>query len=136
MKAIQAALEGLDPSGYTTYIGRATGAVPAQYIVLEPPGWGDPEEVPAGGLTDDLYADIRIKAVAASIDGVLIMLSRVRQRLSPARQATAVNVVGRSAWIQYVRSEFVGVDRDITIGTNQHPGFGVDTYHLTSESRS
>lgn len=122
----------LAPLGYLTHLYSAP-TVTAQYLVISGPAWDtDPE--PGNTASDSFATGLLITAVTGTPEGVPIMLSRVRNQLSPGPAATHLEVPGRSAWISWTRSEFVQIDRDELIeGTNLHPAFGVDTYTLTSE---
>lgn len=107
--------------------------VTGQYLVLSAPAWDRPEE-PAIGPNDDLDTQLRIKAVAGTTTGVVTMLRKIREQLSPQQLEHQVPMAGRIVRTRYVRSEFVDVDRDaVIVGTNRHPAVGVDTYRLLSE---
>lgn len=139
LKAVAAKLAEL---GYPVHIGWAYGStdttVPAvPYIVLAGPGWGiDPAEMPVAGADDALDAPMRLTAVGGNPEAAGIVLGRARALLSPRMAATPLTVDGRSsASIQYTRSEFIGVDRDVTItNTNRHPGVGVESYRIRSDA--
>ena len=123
----------------TTYLGWAQGgsatttpAVP--YFVLTGPSWGKPDEAPLADADAALDDEFRVTGVTGTPEGAAILLKRAMDELSPAGAWKALEVPGRVAWVKFVRSEFVGVDRDLTIAsTNRHPGVGVDTYRLVSE---
>lgn len=128
--AIRDDLSGLS---YTTWLYWAP-IVSGQYLVLTGKAWDRPEEIPVCGLSDTLDTEFRVKAVAGTPDGVVIMLSRIRGVLSPGLGEHRVLLVGRIVSTRFVRSEFVDVDQDTVIaGTNRHPAVGVDTYRLISE---
>jgi len=124
---------------HTTYLGFAygdsTSTTPkVPYFVLAGPSWGSPDEAPVCGRDEALDAEFRLTAVAGSPEGAAIILGAARAILSPAGAWTPLAYVGRSVSVRFVRSEFVGIDPDLTIpATNRHPGVGVDTYRLVSE---
>lgn len=99
------------------------------FIILEAPAWGADPDQSLCDSTAAFQADIRVKAVAGLPEGVATMLHRCRELLPGL-----LDVPGRWAHLQWVRSEFIDVDRDaIAPGTNRPPAFGVDTYLLTSQ---
>lgn len=124
---------------HTVYLGWAYGdttsttpAVP--YYVLSGPSWGTPDEAPVCGVDEALDAEFRLTGVAGTAEGAGIILKAAMELLSPNGAETPLVVPGRTATVQWVRSEFIGVDRDLTVPqTNRHPGVGVDTYRLVSE---
>lgn len=123
----------------TTHIGYAYGDTtseipPVPYFVLAGPSWGVPEEAPVCGVDEALDAEFRLTAVAGNPEAAGILLGKARALLSPAGAWTPIPYDGRSVSVKFVRSEVLGVDRDVTIAaTNRHPGYGVDTYRLVSE---
>lgn len=127
LDAIKAALA---PLGYTTHLF-AADVVSGQYLILEAPSWDDPIEQRLADMDPSLDTEIRVKAVAGTPAGVEVMLRRVRGVLDGW---PSLGVAGRAARTRFARSEFIGVDRDVTItGTDRHPGVGVDSYRLVSE---
>lgn len=135
MKAhVDAVNAHLTPLSYATYTVWAPAPVPAQYVVIEVKGWDLGDELPLCGTNTVLDTEIRVKAVTGTPDGVLIMLDRIRDRLSPGWAWAPIPMTGRTAQTKFVRSEFVTVDRDAVItATSRHPAFGVDTYRLHSQ---
>lgn len=127
------AIESLWSSlGYTIHRWTAP-AVTEQYVVLSAPGWGGDPERSVAGLSESFAAEVRVMAVAATCDGVAIMLGRMRA-LAPSRAPKKLTVASRAASLQFVRSEFLDVDRSTVIaGTSLNPAYGVDTYLLTSD---
>ena len=123
----------LAPLGYTTLFFAAP-VVSSQYLILSSPSWGGPLEAPVASTSGGVDVDVRVKAVTGTPEGVAIMLGRVRALLGPDNEWVRLTVAGRSAHVRFVRSEFIDVDRDVTITTtDRHPGVGVDTYRLVSE---
>ena len=135
MKAHVAAIKAfLAPLAYDTHTVWVPSPIPAQYVVLGVKGAEPGSELPLCGTHQVLDTDIRVKAVTGTPDGVLIMLDRIRDHLSPSWGWTRIPMAGRRAQIKFVRSEFVDVDVDATItGTSRHPAVGVDTYRLHSQ---
>lgn len=130
LQAISARLASL---GYATYLVYAPEVQP-QYLVLSGPSWATPDELPLSTTSDDLTTDIRVKAVTGTPEGVGVMLTRIRELLSPRLAETSVPMAGRDFRLRFERSEFLEVDTDLTItGTNRHPAVGVDTYRLVSQ---
>jgi len=124
---------------HTTHLGYAywdtTSTTPkVPYYVLAGPSWGSPDEMPMCGEDDALDAEFRLTGVAGSPEGAAIILGAARAELSPGGAWTPIPYEGRSVFVRFVRSEFVGIDPDVTVpATNRHPGVGVDTYRLVSE---
>lgn len=118
--------------GYTMHRFTAP-TTSGQYVVLSAPGWGADPEAAVSQLSESFAAEVRVTAVAPTVDGVAIMLGRLRG-LVANRAPVRVTVSGRVAWLQFVRSEVIDVDRStVAPGTTLSPAFGVDTYLLTSE---
>lgn len=115
--------------------GEADSVIPpVPYFVLAGPSWGAPEEAPVCAVDEALDAEFRLTAVAANPEAAGILLGRARAVLSPGTGWTRIPYEGRVVMVKFVRSEVLGVDRDVTIPrTNRHPGYGVDTYRLVSE---
>jgi len=123
----------LDPLEYVTHLFAAP-EVSSQYLVLGAGSWGTGVEGVLCGPDGSLDTEVRIKAVAGTPEGVSIMLSRVRDLLSPDRAWSRLSVSGRAVQVRFERSEFVTVDIDVTItNTDRHPAVGVDSYRLVSE---
>ena len=123
----------LAPLEYTTHFFAAP-VVSSQYLIVSSPSWGGPLEAPVAATSGSVDVDVRVKAVTGTPEGVAIMLGRVRALLGPDNEWVRLTVAGRSAHVRFVRSEFIDVDRDVTItNTDRHPGVGVDTYRLVSE---
>lgn len=135
---VKPALGSLTPP-VGTHVGYAYGDTtseipPVPYFVLAGPSWGLPEEAPVCGVDDALDAEFRLTAVAANPESAGILLGRARAVLSPNGEWTRISYEGRRVEVRFVRSEVIGVDRDVTIPkSNRHPGYGVDTYRLVSE---
>lgn len=129
LAAVQARL-----SDYTTFLVWATGTVPSFYFVLTSPAYDPTSEVGVCGTTDTVDAEVRVKAVTGTAEGVLTMLDNARAELSPGGASTALTVAGRAATVRFVRSEFVGVDDSTTTTATDRPKFvGVDTYRIVSQ---
>lgn len=103
------------------------------YYVLEP--------VPAGDLDIDrrlaaadpsVTFEMRVKSVAATGDGALLLAAAAKAELSPDGAPTPVVLAGRHVEISWVRFEAAYVDRDITITTG-HPALAVETYLVSSQ---
>lgn len=134
MKAHLDALKAaLTPLNYTTHLFAAP-VISSQYLILSSPSWGAGREKSVCGTDLSLDTEVRVKAVAGTPEGVLVMLRRVREVLGPDDEWTPLAVAGRSAQTHFARSEFIGVDDSVTIsGTDRRPGVGVDSYRLVSE---
>jgi hypothetical protein len=118
---------------YQTHLIRAVDPVPP-YLVLGGPAWGTPDEPPLSGPVTSLDADFRVTGTTGTPEGVLIVLGRVRDLLSPGLDWTPVPTADGALHVRFTRSEFVDVDTSTTVtGTNRHPAFGVDTYRLAFE---
>ena len=126
LKAVQALLE---PLGYPTHRDVSPDAAPP-YLVLSAPGWGDAAEASVCASRESADVSLRVMATAGTTDGVRIMHTNVRRLLDRSHP----RLEGRHLTVLWERSEFVDVDRDVTIpGTNRHPAWGVETYRLVSE---
>lgn len=133
LQAIQAALA---PTGLAGFRFTADGVPALPYYVLACPAWGPQFQEPLAQVSAAVTFDMRVTGVAGTADGAVVVLSRVRSVLSPAGEGdwTDVPMTGRVVKVAYVRSEFVGVDPDVTVtGTNRHPGVAVDTYRIVSQ---
>lgn len=133
LKALSTSLEPLGYPVYRIYAPPdALDSLP--YLILESGAWGEAIDLPVCGESDSLHDRLRVKAVGANSDAVMIALGRVRGLWSPSRAWTTVPMDARVLQVQFTRSEAVYVDRDVTLpGTNRHPGIGVDTYTLDSQ---
>ena len=140
LRALAAALE---PLGYPVHLLHANPASttdgtdvvpPVPYLVLRG-AWRSPEEMPVCERTDSLDTPVYITGTASTAEGALVVLDRVRRHLSPHLAPTVLAVTGRTAQVRWVRNEVEPqVDRDLRLpNSNRHPGFGVDSYRLTSE---
>lgn len=119
--------------GITTHITWAVNAA-HPYFVLSSPTFDPSDEANVASDHDTIDALVRVKAVTGTDDGVRTMLDLARDDLSPGLASSELTVAGRSARIRFVRSEFVDVDRDVTItDTDRHPFMGVDTYRIVSQ---
>jgi hypothetical protein len=133
LEHLKAIADYLADLAYTTHLVAAP-VVSSQYIVLGGRSWATPEDLPLCGVSQALETDWRLTAVAGLPDGVMIMLARLREQLSPGIRWTRIPMTGRLCWVKFERSEFVAVDRDLTVtNTNRHPAVGVDTYRIMSE---
>ena len=105
-------------------------SAPVQLFVWQTPSWGAGEESLCGP-GELLVTDVRLMARAELGGAVAVMLGSVRrQAMVPFR----LDVAGRAASVQWVRSEFVAPDLDIVLPeTDSHPFYGVDTFRLVSE---
>ena len=133
LRALQTALA---PLGYPVHLIHAEGrsdveVPPVPYLVLRAPTWGDPDDLPVCGPGADLDARVLITGTASTAEGALVVLGRVRTHLAPE---TVLDVEGRYATVTGHRSELEPqVDQDLRLpGSDRHPGFGVDSYRLTS----
>ncbi len=123
------------------HLFEATGStdttVPAQvpYLVLGASGGLMPDHMPVAGVDQSLEFDLRLTSVAGVVDAPPKVASRVRDYLSPAYGVTRIALTGRALDVFYVRTEVASaVDRDVVVaGTNRHPAYGVDTYHVVSQ---
>lgn len=101
-----------------------------QYAIIEAPAWADDPDVSLCDSRSAFQTDVRVKAVAPTANGVVVMLTNARTRLPGV-----LDVPGRVASLRWMRSEFVGVDDSVTDSTGRHPAFGVDTFQLTSQPK-
>lgn len=127
LKAVQARLATIWPTDITW----STRAAP--YFVLSSPAFDPSDETAVSSTTDVLDAEVRVKAVTGTPEGVFTMLRLARDELSPGLRSSPLEVDGRVVSIRFVRSEFVDVDESTVVtGTDRHPAQGVDTYRIVS----
>ena len=133
---LQALQTLLAPLGYPVHLFHAEGrsdveVPPVPFLVLRAPTWSDPDDLPVCGPGADLDARVSVTGTASTVEGALVVLSRVRRLLMPH---TVVPVEGRYATLTGHRSEVdPQVDPDLRLpGSDRHPGFGVDSYRLHS----
>lgn len=127
----------LAPLGYLTH-HYAAPEISSQYLILAGPAWDDSLEASLGGDGESLDTLLHVTAVAGTPRGVDIMLTRVRDTLSPGRDWTRLPMAGAQVDLRFLRPEGdIGIDRDVTItGTNRNPAVGVITFQLVSEPTS
>ena len=127
MKTTLVAIASLIP--YDPYYWAAENPGAGQYVVLwTPPHSHDEDEALIRGTA--FTASLRLTAVAGTLDGVQIMLDRIRGLLD----THTATVTGRHVLLTWDRSETIDLDRTVTIPTtNRHPAFGVDTYTIHSQ---
>lgn len=132
LRALKAAVKA---AGVGAHIGQVPSDARLPYVSLSAPPYDSPETEPVGGRdADDLSAVVRVLLTHTTEHNVYVALSALRNTLTPGLEPTPLPVDGRHAVIEFVRSEFVQTDRDITYGnTNRHPGYGVDSYRITSQ---
>jgi hypothetical protein len=114
---------------YTVYNWAAETPGAGQYVVLwTPPHSRDEDEALIRGSA--FTAPLRVTAVAGTLDGVQIMLDRMR----PLLDTHTASVAGRHVLLTWDRSETIDLDRTVTIPTtDRHPAFGVDTFTIHSQ---
>lgn len=129
LKALRTALEG---EGWPVFLEDATGASAWPYVILGV-GYRTPGERPVSGALRGVEGDIRVKVVGETADSVHGLAGAIRDVLSPELLPGRVTQSGWVTFTNWVRTEVTEVDRDVKVpGTNLHPIFTVDTYHLTS----
>ena len=133
---LQAVASFLAPLGYPVHLFHAEGpgdgvTPPVPYLVLRGPSWDTGDEVGVCGGRDQLDTRVNVTAAASTAEGALVVLGRVRD-LVGAR--AVLSVAGRAAQVSDHRSEVnPQIDWDLRLpNSNRHPGFGVDSYRLTS----
>lgn len=130
LRALQARINAL---GINAHIGQVPAGTPMPYASLSAPGHDVPDDE-AHAPSGDRAADVRVLVTHTSESNVYVALDKIRADLAPDDMPSRLSVAGRHAVVDFVRSEFVATDRDVTYGTtNRHPGFGVDTYRVTSQ---
>ena len=131
LDALKARISAL---GISAHVGQVPSTTPMPYASLSAPGHDVPEDAPAATATLDVAGDVRVLVTDTTESNVHVRLRMIRADLSPTGVPAPLTVPGRMATVQWVRSEFVSTDRDVTVpGTNKHPGFGVDTYRVVSQ---
>lgn len=135
LRAVKAELPEAWPIHVLVVKGATQTTVPAvPYVVLESPGFGLPEEVPASDATEDLATSLRVKVVATSGTECAAILDIVRGVLSPGGALTRIPLEGHRLETKYLRSEFIAADTSLKVlSTNTHPVVGVESYDLTSQ---
>lgn len=135
--AITALIEALD---YDVYFVDATRydeqghELPLQYpYVLLWTSAGRPgDEVALSDEQTDIDTPLGVTAAALSPDGVLSVLKRVREVLSPSGQSADLPVTGRRASTRLDSSQEVRTDQQVVLPGGRRPSFGVDVYQLRS----
>ena len=114
---------------YTVYNWAAEVPSADQYVVLwAPPHSADEDEALIRGTA--FSSPLRVTAVAGTLDGVQIMLDKIRGLID---KHTA-SVTGRHVLLTWERSEALDLDRTVTNPTTtRHPAYGVDTYTIHSQ---
>ena len=131
---LRAIRDALRAEGLSAHIGKVPADAPYPTASVQAPGHGVPGEPALCGPGGEVEADFRVVVADETDTNAIISLGLVRAVLSPDLLEARLAVAGRYATTVYVRSEFVGADRSLTLpGTNQHPVVGVDTYRLHSQ---
>ena len=119
--------------GITPHIGQVPRGTTMPFASLSGPGWDSGDDLAICGPGAELVADVRVLVTHTTESNVYVALDKLREELTPNLDPTRLVVPGRYAVVEFLRSEFVMTDRDVTYGeTNRHPGYGVDTYRITS----
>lgn len=136
---LRAFRDAITATGVPAHIGQVPGATDSKvptppFASLSAPGFDlpDDEVLHEDGATES--ADVRVGVTETTESNVYVTLAAIRQAVAPGLGPSPLPVAGRHVTVQWVRSEFVSTDRDVTYAaTNRHPGFGVDTYRVTSQ---
>ncbi len=129
MKPTLDAIKALIPAPYAVDLWVAGDATGMPYVVLWAPSHSlDDEAAIAAGSA--FTAPLRLTVVAGTLEGVQIILDRLR----PLLDGQTVTVAGRHVVLTWVRSEALDLDQTVTIPTtNRHPAYGVETYTIHSQ---
>lgn len=131
LRAIQSRINAL---GISAHIGQVPAGTSMPYASLTSPGHDSPADTPIGGRDATIAADVRVLVTHTNESNVYVALDKIRDELTPDFGPSPLSVTGRFAFVEWLRAEFVSTDRDVTYGaTNRHPGYGVETYHVTSQ---
>lgn len=136
---LRALRDKITAAGVPAHIGQVPGSTDSKvptppFASLRAPGFDlhDDETLTEDGSVASF--DVRVGVTETTDSNVYVSLAAVRAAVAPGLGPVPLDVPGRHAAVQWVRSEFVTTDRDVTYGaTNRHPGFGVDTYRITSQ---
>lgn len=130
MRALKAATGPLWP----TFLWQAPLETPVQVLVWQSPAGGGSPELPVGASDGSFEATVRLVARAELGGAVAIMLERVRELVAPGQSAKALPVAGRYVTVQWLRTEFIQADVDVTIpATGRNPFYGIDSYRVVSQ---
>lgn len=103
------------------------------YYLLEPVSPGDLERVLAPS-DPRVSFEVRLKAVAGTGEGAMILAASAKATLSPEGVPTWSTTGGRRVEVTHERFEAAYEDRDVTIpNTNRHPALAVETYSVDSQ---
>lgn len=124
IEAIRAALTAGGLTNY--YVDVPTDATYPYVLLWSSLGLPPVEEsvAPLGDITDT----IGFTSVAGTADGALIVRGRVKTLMDGSHPT----VTGRLTWLNLYDSLPTAVDRDVTLPSGAHPGYGVDLYRLIS----
>lgn len=131
---IEAFRDAVTTAGVPCFIGQVPSTTPMPYASLSAPSWGETDDPTVCRAGDEAAVDVRLLVTDTTESNAHTRLGLLRATLTPGLSPTRLAVAGRYVTVEWVRSEFVGTDRDVTVpGTNKHPGFGVDTYRVVSQ---
>lgn len=130
---LQAMRERIRALGINAHIGQVPAGTQMPYASLSAPGT-DLDAPALAGPCGRRSADVRVMVTHTTESNVYRALDKIRDDLWPDEHPSHLLVPGRYVTADFVRSEFVTTDRDLTFGdSNRHPGYGVDTYHVDSQ---
>lgn len=133
IEELRALRDRINALGISAHIGQVPSGVTMPYASISAPGF-DHDDPSLVGPCGERAADVRVLVSHTTESNVYVALDKVRADLWPNEAPSRLDVLGRYATVDFVRSEFVMTDRDVTYGaTNRHPGYGVDTYRVDSQ---
>ena len=117
----------------TAYVGDVPPDVLPPYFVVEPSPLSAFADRAVGASDGSVAFDVRVKAVAGTGAGALILRQKAFDELSPGGSPTSLTVSGRVADVVHERFEAMFTDDTVTIpATNRHPSVAVDTFQVWS----
>ncbi|MGO1607595.1 MAG: hypothetical protein ACTHXF_08970 [Brevibacterium yomogidense] len=117
------------------YLADATGGAFPRIVVT--PAYGTPGERPLSDDLDLVEMDIRVASAGATLKVALDAAERARRALSPGLGLRRIPMPGWVASTKFRRHEMTEVDRDVQLtGTNTHPVYTVEAFHVSSERTS
>lgn len=133
LDALKALLE--QETSLPVFLADATGGSFPRLVIT--PAYGVLGDRPLSDDVTEVEQDIRVTAAGASTEAALAAAERARTCLSPGLGWRRVTTPGWSTSAKFVRHEMTEVDRDVQLtGTDTHPVYTVETFHVSSERTS
>src|SRR5699024_10728129 len=96
--------------GFSAHIGQVPAGAKMPYASLSAPGF-DSEDPSVAGPFGNRSSDVRVLVTHTNESNVYLALDKIRADLWPEESPSRLEVAGRYATVDFVRSEFVATDR-------------------------